>query len=94
LALEYTPPTIATSPFAGNDEYKARLAGTRCTQKSQECRMRLALCKTMQVEATVDCLFAASDTRPHPPPKRHKRRRAFLADWWARPHFGAGGVLP
>ena len=72
LTLQYPSFDVTSATFPGDDKHKPGIARGRGPQETQKCRVCFTLSQPVQIEATVDCLFAASDPRAHASPERCK----------------------
>jgi hypothetical protein len=69
LTLEHPSFGVTSATLSGNDKHKAGIAHGRGPQKTQKCRVCFALRQPVQIETTVDCLFATSDPHAHASPE-------------------------
>jgi hypothetical protein len=75
LALEDSSLPLASAAFSGDDKHKSRVACSGGPQETQKGRVGFVLGQPVQIEAAVDCFFAASDPRAHAASQRGKGRR-------------------
>jgi hypothetical protein len=75
LALENSSLPFTSAAFSGDDKDKSCVACGRGPQKAQKRRVRFVLGQSVQIEAAVDCFFAASDPRAHAASQRGEGRR-------------------